>query len=35
MFKSILINLNHRVPMKNKVDTKGAPILHLITPPLF
>jgi hypothetical protein len=35
VFKSNLIKSNHRVLRKNKVDTYGAPVLHLIIAPLF
>ncbi len=35
MFKSHLIKSNHRVLGKNKVDTYGAPILHVIIAPIF
>ncbi len=30
MFKSHLIKPNQRIPGKNKVDTYGAPVFHLI-----
>jgi hypothetical protein len=35
MFKSHKIESNHRVLRKNKVDTYGATVLHLIIATLF
>jgi hypothetical protein len=35
MFKSQLIKSNHRVLWKNKTDTYGAPVMHLIIAPMF
>jgi hypothetical protein len=35
MVKIQLIKSNHNVLRKNKVDTYGAPVLHLTIAPLF
>jgi hypothetical protein len=35
MFKCNQIKSNHKVPRKNKVDTYGAPVLHLMKVPMF